>query len=192
MNEQNKPYQITREQAEALVEAQLREGLAQTKNALSNLLALQQTSEPEPPSSAPEPDGRSDPSTDGRSDGRSLAHDLLGFTPTDLEQDPELVKEKIDTFFNGIKSFLENVTSKEETDLEAARTQMQSFRRTLDKHGIATHNNMEQLPDKINDLFRDEPQDRDAQFAADLEKLADKIRETAVALSTPRPTKTSS
>lgn len=169
------PHQITTEQAAAFVEAQLRDALAQTQTALGNLLTLEQRPQPEPEQKQPEPQPTSA--------GANLAHDLLGFTPADLEQDPELVKEKVDALFNGIKSFLQNVTAKEETGLDAARAQMQSFRHTLDRHGIATHDNMEQLPDKINDLFRYEPQDRNAQFATELQKLADKIRETAVALS---------
>lgn len=173
------PYQITREEAEAIIEDQLRKGLAQTQAALRNLLALNQAAPAE--TSTPESEA------ENPVNGRSLAHDLLGFTPTELEQNPEQIKEKLDTLFNGIKSFLENVTADSEEGLEAAHTQMQSFRQTLDKHGIATHDNMEQLPDKIHDLFHHEPQDRDAQFAADLQKLADKIRETAVSYQSPPP-----
>lgn len=172
--------QLTPAQAEAFVEAQLRAGLAQTRTALDNLLALQPP--PESPA-APEANGRTETITNGR----SLAHDLLGFTPTDLEQNPQQVREKIDAFFNALKSFITNVTASDDASLAAARAQLQSFRQTLAQHGIATNEEMASLPDQVNALARQKAADRQAQFAADLQKLAERIRETAVALSAPSP-----
>jgi hypothetical protein len=169
------PYQINREQAADFIETQFRDGLTQTKDALSNLLALEQEPQAESETQEPEPESTTD--------GAALAHDILGFSLADLQQDPDLAKEKIDTFFNGLKSFIENVTSADENNLEAARTQIQTLRGTLDKHGVVTNDAMDQLPDKINDLFKPTP-DREAQFAADLKKLAEKIQETAVSLET--------
>ncbi len=167
---------LTPAQAEAWVEAQLRAGLAQTRTALSNLLAMHQP--PEPPATAPEANR-----PEIAANGRSLAHDLLGFTPAELEQQPEQVREKIDALFNGLKSFFTNVTAEDAAALDAARAQMQSVRRTLERHGIATSSHMEQLPDKINTLFRQEAQEQNARFAAELQQLANQIRETAVTLS---------
>lgn len=182
------PYQITREQAAAFIEAQFRDGLTQTKTALSGLLALDQDPQPEPttPISTPEVNPVSSV------DSHALAHDLLGFTPADLEQDPEQVKEKVDALFQGIKSFLQNVTSGDAADLDAARSQIQSLRGTLTRHGITTNDTMETLPDQINALFHDKPQNREEQFAADLQKLADRIRETAVSLAPPDQTESDS
>lgn len=168
-------YQISRKEADAFIETQFRDGMAQTKDALSNLLALEQEAKIESETLEPEPKSATD--------GAALAHDILGFSLAELEENPDLAKEKIDTFFNGLKSFIQNVTSSDENDLDTARTQMQTLRGKLDKHGVTTNDAMDQLPNKINELFQPNP-DREAQFAADLKKLADKIQETAISLET--------
>jgi len=116
-------------------------------------------------------------------DNGRLAKDMLGFTVTDITDNPDLVVQKLDELFGNLKAFVTAVTGDDETALESARGQMHDLQTTLAAHGLETNDNMADLPDKIHAAYHEDQAQRQQEIAAGLEKLAQEIRLAADVLA---------
>lgn len=152
------PFEIDEEQAKAHSVAQVEQVAANARDAFSNYLnlladradalvaeraaqqeatqgAVKQESEPPIPMSA------------------DLVYDLLGLSPQDGDN-PEKVEEQLGNLLEGIKTFVQGVTSEDPTDVEPAREQMRAMRDKFDAHGVGTTDQMETLPDRLRADFQ--------------------------------------
>ncbi len=164
-------FEISAEDAQQHIQDKMSQGLEQTKNAFVDFLRLaaqeaqkrketQAVQPPRPPS--------------------KLLTSLLGFTPDELRQDPNVVKEKLGHVFANIKTVLEGAASDDPAQQEAARAQMRSLRVKLEEHDIQTNQTMEQIPDKLRDeYFSKKQEELLRRNAAELEKFAAQINQAA-------------
>lgn len=116
-------------------------------------------------------------------DNGRLAKDLLGFTVTDITDNPDLVAQKLDELFGDLKAFVTAVTGEDEAALESARGQMRDLQITLATHGLATNDKMTDLPDRIHAAYHEDQAQRQQEIAAGLEELAQEIKLAADALA---------
>jgi len=113
-----------------------------------------------------------------------LVTDLIGFTADELREKPEILEERVNDFFGGVKTFLQGVTSENPAELEPARDQIRSLRATFEKHGVETNEAMEQLPGKMRTAYLSADREESLKSsAAELEKLADLVTQTAASAS---------
>ncbi len=151
------PFEIDEEQAKAHSVAQVEQVAANARDAFSNYLNLladraeamaaeraaeqeaaqpaKQEAEPPIPMSA------------------ELVYDLLGLSPQDGDN-PEKVEERIGDLLDGIKTFVQGVTSEDSADVEPAREQMRTIRDKFEDHGVETTDQMETLPDRLRADFQ--------------------------------------
>ena len=147
------PFEITEEEARTYSVAQVERVAANARDAFSNYLnlladradalvaeqevtqAAKQEAEPPIPMSA------------------DLIYDLLGLSPQDGDN-PEKVEAQLGNLLEGIKTFVQGVTSEDPTDMEPAREQMQAIRKKFDAHGVETTDQMEDLPGMLRADFQ--------------------------------------
>jgi hypothetical protein len=114
-----------------------------------------------------------------------LVYDLLGLSPQDGEN-PEKVEEQLGNLLEGIKTFVQGVTSEDAADVEPAREQMRAIREKFEAHGVGTTDQMETLPDRLRADFqahkeKGEQAWRD-EVAAALQEAAGALQEAATEL----------
>ncbi|GIK55919.1 MAG: hypothetical protein BroJett015_15820 [Chloroflexota bacterium] len=118
----------------------------------------------------------------GLANGR-LATDLLGFTAVDITDNPDLVAQRLDELFDGIKAFVTAVTGNDEAALESARQQLRGLQEVLMKHGLTTNEQMAELPDKIHAVYHQDQAKRRQDMAVGFEMLAEEMMGVATAVS---------
>ncbi|MBD2450054.1 hypothetical protein H6G76_23400 [Nostoc sp. FACHB-152] len=95
-----------------------------------------------------------DPSSDQTQTAQTLITTLLGFTPEELENNPEAAQAAFLNLYNGLKEFVSDSTSKKPTKIKAARARLRSLRKTLQVQGIEISEEIEkELPQKLQELF---------------------------------------
>jgi hypothetical protein len=173
------PYEITEEQARAHSVAQVEQVAANARDAFSNYLNLladradalvaeraaaqdtaKREAEPPIPMSA------------------DLIYDLLGLSPQDGEN-PEKVEEQLGNLLEGIRTFVQGVTSEDPADVEPAREQMRAMRAKFDAHGVGTTDRMEDLPDRLRADFQVHSEKSEQQWR---DEVASALQEAAGAL----------
>lgn len=112
-----------------------------------------------------------------------LLHELLGFTADTARTNPDLAKAKLEERWAGVKQFVERVTSSDATEVEAAREQMLDLRATFEKHGVETTEQMETLPDKINQRYQADQTEQKERIANGLQQLAEAIAKAGQTIS---------
>ncbi|MCP4535605.1 MAG: hypothetical protein GY832_00490 [Chloroflexi bacterium] len=168
-------FEITKEQAEQHIQSQMDQALEGVKDVLGDFMGMMQQEAKQRAATQAEPPLRVTP---------GLVTDLIGFTADELRAKPEILEERVNDFFGGIKTFLQSVTSENPAELEPARDQMRSLRATFEKHGVETNEAMEQLPDKMRTAYLSADREESLKSsAAELEKLAELITQTAASAS---------
>lgn len=164
-------FEVTEEQAKQYVQARLGEALEQIPPAVSDYLGMlaHQAEKQEFAWSfkpgAPSP----------------LVTDLLGFTPEQLRQNPELAKQWLGNLVDGLGTFLNQAASSDPAEQAAAQQRIRSLQATLERHGVATDaEKLEQIPAKLRAGAMDEERKkRKEQLAASLQELAGAITKAA-------------
>ena len=169
-------FEVSERRAKEYVRADMDQTLEQVRGAVSGFLAMASL-EAQKHKTAPPPPQPAQPAPD-------LVTALLGLTPEELRQNPELLKERLGGLFTEFKTFLENTISEDPARLEAAREQTHAVRMTLEQQGIQTTDEMDQIPDKVRAAFfaPERAQERD-QMAQALQDLAGQVTKTAASIS---------
>jgi hypothetical protein len=184
-------FEIAEEQAKAHSVAQVEQVAANARDAFSNYLNLladraeamvaERAAERE--TAQAEPKQESEPPIPMSAE---LVYDLLGLSPQDGEN-PEKVEERIGDLLEGLKTFVQGVTSEDAADVEPAREQMRAIRDKFEAHGVETTDQMETLPDRLRADFqahkeKGEQAWRD-EVASALQEAAGAFQEAAAELS---------
>ncbi|WDD36377.1 hypothetical protein PQG02_32840 (plasmid) [Nostoc sp. UHCC 0926] len=102
------------------------------------------------PTQTPQPD----PSSDQTQTAQTLISTLLGFTPEELQNNPEAAQAAFLNLYTGLKEFVSDSTSKKPAKVKAARARLRSLRKTLQAQGIEVNEEIEkELPKKLQELF---------------------------------------
>lgn len=133
------PYEITREEAEAYLRAEIEQGLA-SFSALAQLQAQE----------------REQSHAASQVRAQNVARALFGFTADELRGNPALAEEhadKIEDFFQGLKTVLSGALTGDAEGLQVANAQMQTFKATVENAGMEISDDFEHLPDQLHDAF---------------------------------------
>ncbi len=167
-------FEISQTEANRHITGGVERSLRQVKNAFVDFLALasqqakkqkaiREAQPPRPPS--------------------ELVTSLVGSSPAELRQNPELVQEKLAHIFSNVKAVLEGSASNDPAQQEIAREHMRTLRAKLEEHGIETNEQMEQIPDKLRaKYFSKDQKQRLRHSAAELEKFAAQVDQVAQSL----------
>lgn len=168
------PYLVPAEKAQTLLETQKSAALEEAQQAFSQFLAYQKAQENLTP---PSPESQSPPKPS------QLVVDLLGFTPDELRQNPDLAQKSLENIWQNLQGFIQSVTSEDPEQLTTAQTQIASLKGILTQNGVPLNDEFDQLPQKIRQAYWVDHQERLQRNAVSLQLLAEKIKETAVAVS---------
>lgn len=160
-------FAISEDEAKQFIQAQMKEGLEQTKDAIVKALALvvQEVKQKQAERAKQPP-----------SPGVTM---LLGFTPDELRQNPDKAIESLGQFFEGLKIVLNGVTSEKPSEQEAAKATLQAFRNKLEESGIPATDALETLPERLHTAAQAENRDqRLNRLAQSLEELGTQLKQT--------------
>jgi hypothetical protein len=150
-------FEITEEEARAHSVAQVEQVAANARDAFSNYLnLLADRAEAMAAERAAEQEAAQDAKQEAEPPipmSADLVYDLLGLSPQDGDN-PEKVEEQLGNLLEGIKTFVQGVTSEDAADVEPAREQMRAIRNKFDAHGVGTTDQMETLPDRLRADFQ--------------------------------------
>jgi hypothetical protein len=150
-------FEITEEEARAHSVAQVEQVAANARDAFSNYLnLLADRAEAMAAERAAEQEAAQDAKQEAEPPipmSADLVYDLLGLSPQDGDN-PEMVEEQLGNLLEGIKTFVQGVTSEDAADVEPAREQMRAIRNKFDAHGVGTTDQMETLPDRLRADFQ--------------------------------------
>jgi hypothetical protein len=151
------PFEISEEQARAHSVAQVEQVAANARDAFSNYLnLLADRAEAMTAERAAEQEAAQDAKQEAEPPipmSADLVYDLLGLSPQDGDN-PEKVEEQLGNLLEGIKTFVQGVTSEDAADVEPAREQMRAIREKFEAHGVGTADQMETLPDRLRADFQ--------------------------------------
>jgi hypothetical protein len=170
-------FEVPEQQAKRYVHADMSQTLEQVKSTVSGFLAMASLEAQKRKAAPAAPAQPAQPIS-------GLVTSLLGLTPEELRQNPELIKERLSSTFAGFKTFLENTISEDPSQLEAAREQTRALRETLEQHGVQTNEEMDRIPDKVRAAFfsPERTQERE-HLAQSLQELAGQMTQTAAGIS---------
>lgn len=190
-------FEITEEEARAHSVAQVEQVAANARDAFSNYLnLLADRAEAMAAERAAEQEATQDAAKQEAEPpipmSADLVYDLLGLSPQDGDN-PEKVEEQLGNLLEGIKTFVQGVTSEDAADVEPAREQMRAMREKFEAHGVGTTDQMETLPDRLRADFqahkeKGEQAWRD-EVASALQEAAGAFQEAAAELGQGEPGK---
>lgn len=165
-------YLLNEEEAKEAVQAEMGQLWEQARPVLNNFLGLlaqesqKRASQKVTPAVDPSP---------------NIVTDLLGATPAEIQDDPELLKAKVGEWINSLQTFLHNATAVDTKSQEAARAQMRNLRALFEANGWSTTDEMEKVPDKLREHYNSpERQSNEARLANALRELAAQVVQTGV------------
>ncbi len=138
--------EITESEAKTYLQAEMNQALEEAKNTFSNFIAFSTQSSQENPSNFP-------PSSDQTQSAQNLISTFLGVTSEELQNNPEAAKTAFLNLYTRIKEFVGESTSKNSTEVDAVRSRLHSLRETLQTQGINISEELEELPEKLQEMF---------------------------------------
>jgi uncharacterized membrane-anchored protein YjiN (DUF445 family) len=104
-----------------------------------------------------------------------LVATLLGVTPEELQNNPEAAQAAFVKISTNLQEVLGDSTSENSTQIEAARSHLHSLRETLRTQGFDTSEDIEKLPDLLQEVLSSPKIEQYLQeMLAKLQALADK------------------
>lgn len=164
------PYKVSQDEARAFIDTQLDSAAAETRVALDKFLAFEAVTDP----SRIYAPGQ-EPVT--REKSEAFAKDLLGFTAQDVEDDLDLVEEKVEELFSGIGSFLQDLLSGDPAGLANAQTKLTNLETKLNKHAIPTPDGTNQWLTDLHSQVHENQVNYQESTAQALEELAQVLQE---------------
>ncbi|MEH2069095.1 MAG: hypothetical protein V7K47_13195 [Nostoc sp.] len=135
-------FEIPESAAKAYLQTEMNQAMAQAKIAVSNLMLFStQTSEKATPPSNETPSVS------------DIISSLLGVTPEELQNNPEAAQTAFINIYSQLKEFLAESTSENSTQVESARSRLHSLRERLQAQGINISEEIEELPNKLQDVL---------------------------------------
>jgi hypothetical protein len=123
-------FEISESEAKQYLQPEINQVVEQAKTTFSNITTSSQVTPPNPQSA-------------------SDILSLLGIIPEELQNHPEATQAKFVNIFNELKELLSASTSQN----DVARGRLDSVKETLQAQGINIGDNIEQLPDKIQEIL---------------------------------------
>lgn len=140
------PFEIPETEAKTFLQAEMNQAMEQTKIAFSNLMSFSTQVSEEAPSNPT-------PSSNQTSSVSEILSSLLGATPEELLNNPEAAATTFVNIYTELKEFLSESTSKNPNQVEAARARVHSLRETLQAKGINISDDIEELPNKLQEVL---------------------------------------
>ncbi|MFN6559703.1 MAG: hypothetical protein RMY28_007835 [Nostoc sp. ChiSLP01] len=135
-------FEIPESAAKAYLENEIHQAMAQAKIAVSNLrLSSTETSEKSPPASNETPSVS------------NIISLLLGAKIEDLQNNPEAAQIAFVNIYTQFKEFLGESISDNSTQVESTRSHLHHLRETLQAQGINVSEEMEELPNKLQEVL---------------------------------------
>ena len=160
------PFEISKEQAEPHIQAELDKTWQQVKNAFSTLTDFAAAAQGKAASKAQSPNSM----------GSSIAS-LLGISPEELESNPNAVKQSLNTIASSFRDIFKGAISEDPAHLEAARNRMSALRQHLKKQGVEVEADLELLPEKLRQQYLG------AEAENNLQESATKLKEATEEVS---------
>jgi uncharacterized membrane-anchored protein YjiN (DUF445 family) len=114
---------------------------------------------------------------------QKLVATLLGVTPEELQNNPEAARTAFVKIYTKLQEILGDSTSEKSTQVEAARSHLHSLRKTLRTQGFDTSEEIEQLPDLLQEVLSSPKIEQYLQeMLAKLQTLADKNDQSSEAV----------
>lgn len=139
-------FEITESKAKAYLQAEMNQAVEEAKNAFSNFITFSTKASQESAS-------KSTPSSDQTQSTQNLISKLIGFTPEELQNNPEAVQTAFLNVYTEFKELLGASTSKNPAEVEAAQSRLHSLRETLSTQGINISEEIEELPKKLQEVL---------------------------------------
>ncbi|MBE9127619.1 MULTISPECIES: hypothetical protein [unclassified Coleofasciculus] len=169
-------FEITESEAKAYLQAEMNQALEEAKNAFSNFVAFSTQKSQAAPSNPT-------PSSDDTQSTHNLISTLLGVTPEELQNNPEAIQTAFLNLYTELKEFVSASTSKNPTEVEAARARLHSLRKTLSTQGINLSEDIEEFPDKLQEVLSSSNiEGYLKEIVSKLRDLADKINQSPDAI----------
>ena len=159
-------FEIPETEAKAYLQAEMNQAMAQAKTAFSNLVSFSTGASQEPPSNPT-------PSSEQTSSVSNIISSLLGVTPEELQNNPEAAQTAFVNIYTELKEFVDESTSKNPTQVEAARARVRSLRETLQAQGVNITEDIEELPNKLQEVLSS------SKIEGYLQEIVTKLRDLA-------------
>lgn len=192
-------YEVTHEQAQTWLKDQFAQVIDTAKESILDSMREKMAQKPDldawfnRPRGTPPPQPSTERSTERpkqqdkskakpkeASPALSLFAKLSGISPEQLNADPESFERALQSLLGQAGDFFSDATAEDETRLKTAREHIQTFRSTLQQHGLNVSEGMDRLPDKLREAYRSAEQDMGAgELAQHLESLADGLQKAA-------------
>jgi hypothetical protein len=135
-------FEISESEAKVYLQTEMNQAMAQAKTAFSNFMSFStQTSEKAPSNPTPS------------SNQADIISSLLGVSLEELQNNPEVAQTAFVNIYTDLKEFLSESTSENSPKVEAARSRLGSLRETLQAQGINISEEIEELPDKLQEVL---------------------------------------
>jgi hypothetical protein len=139
------PFEITREEAKAYIQAELSNTLKEAQEAFTALTSFAAAAQDKPVSNSQFPNN-------------PLAT-LLGVSEAELKENPYTVKDHWQNLVKGLGDLLKAATSDDAKDLKRAREQMQRLQNHLQAQGVEVDDAIQDLPDQLRKKYHDSESD---------------------------------
>lgn len=160
------PFEISREDAKAHIQAELNNAFKRTREAFATFTDLAATVQ-----------GQSTIAAQASQLPKNPLATLLGISQEELAENPDAVKESWQNLVQGFHDVLQGTTSDEPTHLDMAKTRMQQLQHYLQAQGINVDDSIQDLPNKLRKKYHS------SQSEPTLEASADKLQEATQKVS---------
>jgi hypothetical protein len=155
-------WEITAQEAQYHLNDEIQQAIDNAKNSVSHLINFSLQKSPEP-----------NQQTTNISEIVAL---LLGLTPEELQNHPELVQVGLENLLTTFKEVITNSLCADPNKLNIARQQMGLLQTTLREHGVNLGDNLAQFADQLHALqFLKSPTSSLQSYISKLRQFADKI-----------------
>ncbi|MEQ8539980.1 MAG: methylated-DNA--[protein]-cysteine S-methyltransferase [Coleofasciculus sp. D1-CHI-01] len=135
-------WEISTEQAQPYIEAELNRAWQETKNAFSTFSNFATAAKGQTPSV-----------NDFSQTPANPIASLLGISPQELSDNPNAIQERWQNVVTGFQDVVQAATSEDDTELETARSHLESLREYLQGQGVETDEAITELPNKLREKY---------------------------------------
>ncbi len=139
-------FEITDSEAKAYLQAEMNQAMEEAKNAFASFMSFSAEATQEAPSNPTS-------SFDQTSSYQNIIFALLGVTLEELQNNPESAQTAFIKVYTELKELLGESTSQSPAQVDTARERVRSLREMLQAQGINVSEGLEELPDKIREVF---------------------------------------
>jgi O-6-methylguanine DNA methyltransferase len=135
-------WEINTAQAQLYIEVELTKAWQQTKKAFSTFTNFATAAKGQTPSV-----------NDSSQTPANPIASLLGISPQELSDNPNAIQERWQNVFAGFQDIVQAATSEDDTELETARSHLESLRKYLQGQGVETDEAITELPNKLREKY---------------------------------------